>query len=212
MIKVQMIPVDKIHVLNARARNKAKFREIVANISQIGLKKPITVSPRDDGGYDLVCGQGRLEAYVMLKQVEIPAIVRELPLDERYVSSLVENIARRQCTTVEMARELLNMKKRGHNRSEIASLVGLSATYVGQLIRLLQKGEDRLVDAVERGDIPMAVALQIIESDDEAVQRRRRNDEEDAQSRRRPARRDPPGGRGDAGRDRSNLGWPLAGC
>jgi ParB family chromosome partitioning protein len=171
MTKVQMIPVNKIHVLNARARNKAKFREIVDNIASIGLKKPITVSPREDGEFDLVCGQGRLEAFVQLKQTEIPAIVRELPLDERYVSSLVENIARRRCTTVEMARELLNMKKRGHTRTEIASLVGLSPTYVGSLLRLLQKGEERLIEAVERGEVPIAMAAQIAESDDDDVQR-----------------------------------------
>ena len=34
----QMIPIHKIHVLNPRARNKVKFREIAANITEIGLK------------------------------------------------------------------------------------------------------------------------------------------------------------------------------
>jgi ParB family chromosome partitioning protein len=173
MTTVQMIPIAKIHVLNARARNKTKFKEIVANIAQLGLKKPITVSPRqgDDGGYDLVCGQGRLEAYVMLKQTEIPAIVVDLAVEDRYVRSLVENIARRHRTTLEMANELLNLKNRGYSRQDIAAKVGLSPTYVGHLLKLLQKGEERLVDAVERGEIPIAVATQIAEAGDEEVQR-----------------------------------------
>jgi len=55
-----MIPVDLIDVLNPRDRNKRVFDEIVANIKTIGLKRPITVTPRTvaDGAdrYLLVCG------------------------------------------------------------------------------------------------------------------------------------------------------------
>lgn len=53
------------------------------NISAVGLKKPITVAcgkPGDDGGgetFDLVCGQGRLEAFIALGQKEVPALVRD---------------------------------------------------------------------------------------------------------------------------------------
>ena len=44
MSTVCMVSISKSHVLNSRARNKYKFQEIVANISKVGLKKPITVS------------------------------------------------------------------------------------------------------------------------------------------------------------------------
>ena len=67
--RVEMIPIDQITVVNPRVRNKKGFKEIVDNIAQIGLKKPITVSRRAEAGgpfYDLVCGQGRLEAYKVL--------------------------------------------------------------------------------------------------------------------------------------------------
>jgi len=42
--KIQMIAIDDINVVNSRARGKAKFKQIVANISNIGLKKPIAVT------------------------------------------------------------------------------------------------------------------------------------------------------------------------
>lgn len=45
---LQMIPVDQIVVLNPRDRNSRVFEEIVGNIKKIGLKKPVTVTPRDD--------------------------------------------------------------------------------------------------------------------------------------------------------------------
>ena len=63
---IEMIPISRITVLNPRARNKRQHREIVNNIETIGLKRPITVSKHDGPGgtrYDLVCGEGRLEAF-----------------------------------------------------------------------------------------------------------------------------------------------------
>jgi ParB family transcriptional regulator, chromosome partitioning protein len=74
---VELIPVDRILVVNPRVRNKKTFKEIVSNIAELGLKRPITVAKRDSADaprYDLVCGQGRLEAYRILGQQEIPAL------------------------------------------------------------------------------------------------------------------------------------------
>jgi len=75
--EVRMIPVDRIDVLNPRDRNKRVFDEIVGNIKAIGLKKPITVTPRagDDGTerFLLVCGEGRLNAFRSLGEAMIPA-------------------------------------------------------------------------------------------------------------------------------------------
>lgn len=44
---VSLVPIDRIEVLNSRDRNIKIFDEIVDNIRQIGLKKPITVTQRD---------------------------------------------------------------------------------------------------------------------------------------------------------------------
>ena len=50
------------------------------------FKKPITVSPREDGGYDLICGQGRLEAFIALGQTEIPAVIAEATPEDAVAS------------------------------------------------------------------------------------------------------------------------------
>jgi hypothetical protein len=44
----QMVPIARIRLLNPRARSKAKLSELVKNIAATGLKKPITVAPRED--------------------------------------------------------------------------------------------------------------------------------------------------------------------
>ena len=45
---VKMIPVERITVVNPRVRNKKIFKDIVTNIAQLGLKRPITVTKHDD--------------------------------------------------------------------------------------------------------------------------------------------------------------------
>ena len=172
---VQMIPIDQITVLNPRQRGKKKFQHIVANIGQLGLKKPITVAMSRNGDhrtkYNLACGQGRLEAYQALGQTEIPAIVIEAPKDELLLMSLVENLARRQHTTVERAKEIGVLKDRGCSLSDIAHRTGLDASYVNGIVKLLNKGEERLLQAVEKQQIPLSVAVTIASSNDKSVQR-----------------------------------------
>jgi len=169
---VEMVPINKIRVINSRTRNKAKFHEIRENIAKVGLKKPITISRRkEDDCFDLVCGQGRLEAYQACGATEIPAIVVDIPLEERLLRSLVENLTRRTPTGVELARDLIALRERGHSQADIAALVGVTENYVSGITRLVEKGEERLVSAVERGEIPVTVAIEIATSDDAKMQR-----------------------------------------
>lgn len=171
MTQVQLIPVDKIRVINARSRNKAKFREITDNIATIGLKKPITVSKRENSdGFDLVCGQGRLEAFLACGATEIPAIVVNIPMEDRLLHSLVENLTRRTPTGFELVRSLLAMRDRGHSHEDIARTIGVSESYVNQVVRLFETGEQRLLVAVERGDIPITAAIEIATTEDAALQ------------------------------------------
>jgi ParB family transcriptional regulator, chromosome partitioning protein len=172
---VQMISVGQINVLNPRSRNKIVFRGIVSNISNIGLKKPITVArrnePLDGKSYDLVCGQGRLEAFVALGQSEIPAIIKDASKEECFLMSLVENVARRQIRPLELLREINNLKSRGYSTAEIAKKIDVTKGYVTGIVHLLKNGEERLLYAVEKGRIPLSVAMQIADTDEEGVQR-----------------------------------------
>ena len=170
---VELIPLDRISVVNPRVRNHRGFHEIVENISRIGLKRPITVTRRrgpDGPRYDLVCGQGRLEAYQALGQAEIPALVIEATDEDCFVMSLVENIARRKHQAIDLLHDIEGMKRRGHSEGEIAAKTGLTLDYVRCVIRLLESGEHRLLRAVQSEQIPVSVAVKIIESGDSDVQ------------------------------------------
>src|SRR5215813_1932673 len=129
---VEMIPIDRVMVVNPRVRNKRIFREIIENIAEIGLKKPITVTRRDgpDGErYDLVCGQGRLEAYQALGQREIPALVVDATSEDCMVMSLVENLARRQHRALDLLHDIAGLKQRGYSEPDIARKIDVSVDY-----------------------------------------------------------------------------------
>jgi ParB family chromosome partitioning protein len=167
---IQQISIDQIIILNPRSRNKRLFSTIVANIDHVGLKRPITITPRPDGKYDLVCGQGRVEAYQALGATTIPAIIITATKEDRYLMSLVENIARRRHTTTELLKEISTLKARGYSAEEISAKTDLDRAYVHSISHLLDQGEDRLINAVERGTLPLSIAIQISTGDDHEVQ------------------------------------------
>jgi ParB family chromosome partitioning protein len=167
---IRRIPVAAVTVLNPRSRNKRIFQELVTSIANLGLKKPITVRPRGDGGYDLICGQGRLEAFIALGQTEIPAVLMEVSVEDCFVMSLVENLARRQHTSVELVADIGALKDRGYSIAEIARKIDFSPEYVYAICFLLEHGEERLIRAVERGVIPHTIAMEIAKAGDADLQ------------------------------------------
>lgn len=150
--QLKLIPIEEIRILNPRARNQRNFNEIVKSIAQVGLKRPITVSPRLSDGdsfkYDLVCGQGRIEAFLQLGQTEIPTMLVEAEESDCLVMSLVENCARRQHRAIDLLEDINTLRKRGYDDREIAEKIGVTQDYIRMIGTLLSKGEERLVNAV----------------------------------------------------------------
>lgn len=172
---IVMVPIDRIQVINPRARDKKRFAEIVQNIAAIGLKRPITVRELagDESGprYELICGQGRLEAYTTLGQTTIPALIRKCDRKEALLASLVENIARRRIRAVEQIRSIGWMHDQGHDAAGIAAKTGFAEAYIKGILRLLKHGEMRLLDAALHGRIPITIAMQIAQTSDEEAQK-----------------------------------------
>ena len=84
--------------------------------------------------------------------------------------SLIENLARRQHSTVELAREITTLKDRGYSCSDIAAKTGLDTSYVQAIVKLLSKGEERLLQAVEKNRDTSQRRNDIATSSDKAVQ------------------------------------------
>jgi ParB family chromosome partitioning protein len=173
---IQVIPIDQIRILNPRYRDRKKFEVILESIKNLGLKKPIQVSRRGDGengeaGYDLVCGQGRIEAFLALGYKEIPAIVVQVSAEDRLLRSLVENIARRHPSPMELIREVERLRGLGYTIEETAAKLDVSAKTVTGLTALKRAGEQRLLEAAISGIVPLWVAIDIAKADTPETQR-----------------------------------------
>lgn len=172
--QVILVPVNEIHILNPRVRNQVVADDLRRNIRNVGLKRPITVTLSTDvttgKKYDLVCGQGRLEAFIDAGETEIPTLVIDASKESAHIMSLVENIARRNNNPLELLSSIRYLKKRGYDDIEIASKTGLGRDWIRGLINLLDNGEDRLVSAVEKGRVPLYIALKIANENESSVQ------------------------------------------
>lgn len=169
--EMRMVPIDRIDVLNPRERNKAAFDEIVGNIKAIGLKKPITVTPRPgpDGSdrFLLICGEGRMKAFRSLGEQTIPALVVTVSDENAFIMSLAENVARRQHRALELLAGIEQLRDQGYDKKTIAKKTGLSYEYVNGMLLLLKNGEERLLVAVQTGRIPLSAALNIVGAGDD---------------------------------------------
>lgn len=169
--KVIMISVEDIHIPNPRVRNGKRHLEIAENIIKVGLKRPITLalscSNIKGKSYDLVCGQGRLEIYIAARQTEIPAIIIKADEEEIYLKSLVENLARRHHSPMDLVNGIRVLKNKNYGVSDIAGKTGLSPKYVRDISTLIDNGEERLIAGVEKGNIPISLAATIAESSDD---------------------------------------------
>lgn len=168
---ITLIPIAEVRVINPRARPRWKLKRLMHDIETQGLKKPVTVRQAADGpGYELACGQGRLEACHALGYDLIPAFVRDLTDEDVILISLIENMARRTVPSMELIRRLGAMRDGGATSAQIAKTVQLTRTYVSDMLYLLDHGEERLICRVEQQRISLTAAMLIARQPDQEVQ------------------------------------------
>lgn len=131
---------------------------LARSIAKVNLIQPITVYPLDSG-YEVLAGQRRYLAHVLLGRREIRAIVREPSgdaLDDR-VAAVIENLAREDLTLrerVEAIEEIVNLHEA---RGETATGTTLQQ-YVGESVRTCQRylrilREPAVRDGIRSGDV-----------------------------------------------------------
>ena len=90
--------------------------------------------------------------------------------EDGYIMSLVENLARRQQRPLELVRAIGALAERGYSHAEIAKKVDFSVEYIAAICVLLERGEEKLISAVERGVIPHTIATEIARAKEGEVQ------------------------------------------
>ena len=158
---IKPIPLHQIKPspLNPRKTfNEDALRELADNISKQGLLQPITVRPTVMDGsqqmYEIVCGERRYRACVIIQMIEVPCIIREMSDDEAFDAMITENLQRKDVDPIEEAVAFQLLTERGQSTDELAVRFGKSVRYVQDRIRLGMLIEP-LRKAVSAGEIPL---------------------------------------------------------
>lgn len=169
----EMIPTDKIKVINSRTRDETQFALNVQSIEANGQLKDIRVNDKflaKTGYYELICGEGRLIAQKRLGNTHIRAEIITCTRKQAYLESLVENLARSRPATMEFARELKNLHDEGWEFDQIAQVACRTVEYIRQYIHLVENGEERLIHGVEQEVFPISFAILVASTDDAGIQ------------------------------------------
>jgi len=173
---IDSVPIASIRILNPRHRDKKKFAVVVESIKELGLKKPIKISRNEDEAssptpYDLICGQGRIEAFLALGYEVIPAEIVSVPKEDRLLMSLVENMARRFPRPADLMAEIERLKALGYSNRIVGTKLGIDDARVSEYVTLKKRGEERLLNAALNGTVSVGVAIEIAMADTVQEQR-----------------------------------------
>lgn len=153
-----------------------ELQELSQSIKNEGLIQPVTAYEAGEE-YLLVAGERRFLAHLLLKAVEIRALVKPKPADFKLAKiKLIENVQRKDLNLSEIITGLivtndLHMKEndgRSMKRADIVKAISVGKTTAWRYQKVLQGPED-VLEAVKNNDITqLAVAAEISEIEDES--------------------------------------------
>ncbi len=140
--KLEKIDLSRITTMANPCRigyDGESFNSLVTSIKATGLLSPITLRRIEGDYYEIISGERRARACLSLGHSSIWALVIDCSHSKAAITSLVENVVRKDLNCLEQAeamRQLINL----HNstQSQLGALLGLSQPAVANKLRLLQ--------------------------------------------------------------------------
>lgn len=156
--KIHMIDIDKIIPNCEQTRNvdKNATQHLAESIRKIGLINPIEVTPRGDKYMLAGGGLDRVNAFKILGRKEIKAIIENLDDNESAERALVDNLCRRNYTSIELEEAIHKRWVNGNYKTR---------RQLGELIRLSGGRIGLILDAREirkKTNAPLVISTQVI--------------------------------------------------
>ncbi|MFA5159672.1 MAG: ParB/RepB/Spo0J family partition protein [Candidatus Omnitrophota bacterium] len=138
----QLIPVSQI-VPNAdqprKIFNAEAIEELAGSIREKGVLQPVIVKKKNDGVFELVCGERRFRAAALCGLAEVPAIIKDIADEDFLEWALIENIQREDLNPIEEAEAYQRLvEERMISQEEVAKRVGKNRVTVTNTLRLLR--------------------------------------------------------------------------
>lgn len=139
--KYKELAIEEIKPAVNQARqmfDEEKLAELAASIKEHGVIQPVVVRPLVAGGYELIAGERRWRACLILGQKSIPAVIKEYQDMDANAVSLIENVQREDLNPLEEALAYKNLIENfGLTQEEVSGRVGKSRPFVANMVRLL---------------------------------------------------------------------------
>lgn len=125
--------------------NDDAIKDLAFSIKSQGIIQPLQVIPSETelGKYEVVSGERRLRAALLLEMDKVPCIILDSKKDSELVS-VIENVQRENLNPIELAvslNNLTNQAKHGQ-KAEIAVKLGVSPSFLSQHLSTMRLPED----------------------------------------------------------------------
>ena len=171
--RVRSLPLSQIMVNPAQPRTRFEdeaLQQLAQSIAANGLLQPVTVREAGPGKYQLVAGERRCRACMLLGYTHVPAIVKNCTMQESAVLALIENLQRSDLNPIEEAlgyQELMGTYEM--TQEQAAARVGKSRPAVANALRLLSLSP-AVLELVKAGSLSAGHARALLPVKDEAQQ------------------------------------------
>jgi ParB/RepB/Spo0J family partition protein len=154
-LRVEEIPIKDIIIPEQRARatfTDEQFQELKASIEKNGFTIPILVRQLDNGKYELIDGEHRIQVVKELGWEKIPAVISELDDTKATLLNILANTARGTQNPMDVAEALRRAYDAGADIKELAAATGHTESWV-KLYLTLTELPDHYKEALRNGQL-----------------------------------------------------------
>lgn len=153
-----------------REFDSESLQELADSIEELGIVQPITLRRMDDGRYQIIAGERRWRASVMVGLSTIPAYIRTADDENMMEMALIENIQRQDLNPLEIALAYQHLIDHyGLTQEKLSDKVGKKRATVANYLRLLKLPAPVQV-ALQNGEIDPGHARALLALDDPKAQ------------------------------------------
>lgn len=139
---ISEVDIDKIRPNPNQPRvdfDDESMEELAASVKKIGVIQPVTLRELEDGTYQIIAGERRYRASMMLKLKTIPAYVKTVDDEDVMEMALVENIQREDLNAIEIALTYQKLiDSQSLTQAQLSERVGKKRTTIANYMRLLK--------------------------------------------------------------------------
>jgi ParB family chromosome partitioning protein len=152
----------------ARKRfDEESLEEMASSMKLHGVLQPLLLKPSGNNRYMIIAGERRFRAALLAGFKTVPAIIKDLPMQQIKEISLIENLQREDLNAIEAAEGIKElMQNHALRQEDVAARLGKSRSYVANTMRLLTLPEE-VLDMVRTGKLSSGHARAMITIDEE---------------------------------------------